>query len=99
VAAFLGQVGAPAPMLAGVVITLIEFRGGLALLLGLFTRWIAIPLAIDMLVAIFAVHLRGGFFLPNGYEFALTLLAANVALAFLGSGGKSVDNLLAGRQA
>lgn len=94
VAAFLGQVGVPAPMLAGVVITLIEFLGGLALLLGLFTRWIAIPLAIDMLVAIFAVHLRGGFFLPNGYEFALTLLAANVALALLGSGEASVDRLL-----
>lgn len=40
-----------------------------------------------------------GFFLPNGYEFALTLLAANVALALLGSGEVSVDNLLAGRQA
>ena len=99
VAAFMGQVGIPAPMLAAVVVTLVEFVGGLAFLLRLFTRWFAIPLAIDMLVAIFAVHLRGGFFLPNGYEFALTLLAANVALACLGSGGKSVDNLLADRQA
>jgi putative oxidoreductase len=99
VAAFMGQVGIPAPMLAAVVVTLVEFVGGLAFLLGLFTRWFAIPLAIDMLVAIFAVHLRGGFFLPNGYEFALTLLAANMALAWLGSGEVSVDNLLAGRQA
>jgi putative oxidoreductase len=94
VAAFLGQVGVPAPMLAGVVVTLIEFLGGLALMIGLFTRWIAIPLAIDMLVAILTVHLWGGFFLPNGYEFALTLLAANVALALLGSGEASVDKLL-----
>ena len=99
VTAFMGRVGVPVPMLAGIVVTLVEFLGGLALLLGLFTRWFAIPLAIDMSVAILAVHLRGGFFLPNGYEFALTLLAANVALALLGSGGKSVDNLLAGRQA
>ncbi len=81
-------------MVAGVVVTLIELLGGLALLLGLFTRWIAIPLAIDMLVAILAVHLRGGFFLPDGYEFALTLLAANVALALMGSGEASVDRLL-----
>ena len=99
VAAFMGRVGVPAPMLAGIVVTLVEFLGGLALLLGLFTRWFAIPLAIDMSVAILAVHLRGGFFLPNGYEFALTLLAANVALALLGSGEASVDSLLAGRQA
>ena len=63
-------------------------------MIGLFTRWIAIPLAIDMLVAILTVHLWGGFFLPNGYEFALTLLAANVALALLGSGEASVDKLL-----
>ena len=99
VAAFMGRVGIPAPMLAAVVVTLVEFLGGLGLVLGLFTRWLAIPLAIDMLVAISAVHLRGGFFLPNGYEFALTLLATNAALAFLGSGEVSVDNLLAGRQA
>jgi putative oxidoreductase len=98
-AAFMGGVGIPAPMLAAVVVTLVECVGGLGLVLGLFTRWLAIPLAIDMLVAIFAVHLRGGFFLPNGYEFALTFLAANATLACLGSGGKSVDNLLAGRQA
>jgi putative oxidoreductase len=97
VAAFLGQVGVPAPMLAGVVVTLVEFLGGLALFLGLFTRWFAIPLAIDMAVAILTVHLANGFFLPKGFEYPLTLFAANVALALLGSGEVSVDNLLAGR--
>ncbi len=96
VAAFMAKVGIPAPMLAAVVVTLVEFLGGLALLLGLFTRWAAIPLAINMAVAILTVHLPAGFFLPNGYEFALTLLAANVALAFLGSGEASADTLLAG---
>lgn len=98
VAGFLGQVGIPAPMLAAVIVTLVEFLGGLALLLGLFTRWAAIPLAIDMLVAILAVHLKAGFFLPNGYEFALTLLAATVALSLLGSGEASVDGFLAKRR-
>ncbi|MEK7203957.1 MAG: DoxX family protein, partial [candidate division NC10 bacterium] len=74
------------------------FLGGLALLLGLFTRWAAIPLAINMLVAILVVHLRGGFFVPEGVEFTLTLLAANVALALLGSGEASVDRLLGKRK-
>lgn len=98
VAGFMGQVGIPAPMLAALIVTAVEFLGGLSLLLGLFTRWAAIPLAINMLVAILAVHLKQGFFLPEGYEFALTLLGANVALALLGSGEASADGLLNSRR-
>jgi putative oxidoreductase len=94
VADFFGQVGIPLPMLAAIVVTLVEFLGGLALLLGLFTRWAAIPLTINMLGAMLSVHLKAGFFLPDGYEFVLSLLAANVALALLGSGEASLDRLL-----
>jgi putative oxidoreductase len=99
VAGFFGQVGIPLPMLAAIVVTLVEFLGGLALVVGLFTRWVAIPLALNMLVATLTIHLRGGFFVPEGVEFTLTLLAANVALALLGSGEASVDKLLGKRKA
>lgn len=99
VAGFMGQGGIPFPMLAAIVVTAVEFLGGLALMLGLFTRWAAIPLAIDMLVAILVVHLKAGFFLPNGYEFAFTLLGATLALALLGSGEASVDRVLERRRA
>jgi putative oxidoreductase len=98
VAAFMSKIGIPAPMLAAVVVTLVEFLGGLALLLGFCTRWAAALLAINMLVAIATVHLPGGFFLPAGVEFALTLCAANVALVLLGSGEASVDRLIQARR-
>jgi len=94
IAGFLGQMGFPLPILSAVALTAAEFLGGLALLLGLFTRWAAIPLAFTMLVAMLAVHLKGGFFLPQGFEYTLVLLAANVALIFLGSGSCAVDRLL-----
>ena len=97
-AAFMAQVGIPAPALASVVVIAVEFLGGLALVVGLFTRWAATFLAINMVVGILVVHLRAGFFLPDGYEFALTLLAANVALTLSGSGAASVDGVLATRK-
>jgi putative oxidoreductase len=99
VAGFMGKIGVPAPLLAAVVVTLVEFLGGVALLLGVYTRSAAALLAIDMLVALLTVHIRGGFFLPNGIEFALTLLAANTALLLLGSGEASVDGVFRGPRA
>ena len=93
VAGFMSQLGIPAPGLAAVVVTLVEFLGGAALLVGLFTSWAAALLSINMLVAVLAVHLRAGFFLPKGFEYALTLLAANVALVLTGSGEAALDSL------
>lgn len=58
-AGFMGQVGIPAAMLAAIVLTAVEFLGGLALVLGLYTRWAAIPQAFDMLVATVALALLG----------------------------------------
>jgi len=98
VAAFMGKIGVPAPMLAAIVVSLVEFLGGAALVVGAFTRWAAVPLAITMLVAILPVHLKDGFFLPAGYEFALTLFSANVALILLGSGEASVDGFRGSRK-
>lgn len=45
------------------------------------------------------VHLPAGFFLPDGAEFALTLLGATLALALAGPGSFSVDAALARRRA
>lgn len=92
VGAFFAQLGIPA-FLAPVV-TLVEFLGGAALILGLFTRWAALLIAADMVGAILFVHGKNGFFLPNGFEYALTMLAANLGLALAGAGAFALDNIL-----
>ncbi len=87
------HMGIPLAGVSAVVVTLVEFLGGLALILGVFTRWAALLLAIDMLGAIAFVHGRNGYFLPQGFEYALTLLLANAGLAFAGSGAYALDRL------
>lgn len=52
--------GLPAPALMAWLATGTEVLGAVALLLGLGTRWFAIPLMITMLVAIFKVHIENG---------------------------------------
>lgn len=86
VAGFFGHAGVPLPMVSAVVVTLVEFLGGIALVAGLGVRIAATLLAVDMAVAILVVHLKHGFYNPMGFEFPLTLLAAAVCLALSGGG-------------
>jgi putative oxidoreductase len=90
-AGFFGQLGIPFPGLAAVAIIVLEIVGGLALLLGFRTRVVALLLLVDMLGALFTVHLRHGFFLPEGFEFVLTLIGALLTLASAGPGPLAVD--------
>jgi putative oxidoreductase len=92
VTAGFAQMHIPLPMVAAPVVAIVEFVGGIALVVGFFTRIAAVLLAIDMAGAILFVHGRNGFFMPMGYEFALSLLGACVALAVAGPGYYSVDN-------
>jgi len=71
-----------------------EFFGGIALILGLLTRPAALVTAFTMLMAM-TVHIGNGLFVSNnGYEFALSLLAATTALMLMGGGSFSADKVI-----
>jgi len=96
VAGLFASLGIPLPAIAAVVVTLVEFVGGLFLILGVVTRLAAALLAFNMLVAIFVVHLKNGFFdQGHGIEFPLTLFAANICLLLAGAGAASVGSFFA----
>ena len=99
VAGAFGQMGIPLANIVGPGVAILEFVGGIALILGVGTRIAAILFVCEMLGAIFLVHLRNGFFLPTGFEFAFTLLMASLALAVGGPGEYAVESRFMGRTA
>ena len=67
------------------VVGIIEFVGGIAMLLGIFTGYAGIGFVVVLIGVIFTGHVtHGGFFFGHSYEF--TLLTASLALALIGPG-------------
>ncbi|MCH7896795.1 MAG: DoxX family protein [candidate division NC10 bacterium] len=93
---FGGQSGATAPLfsllgLAG----FLEFFGGVAILLGLFTRPVAFILSGQMAVAYFMAHAPNGFWpVQNRGELVVLYAFVFLFLAAADGGGLSVDGLL-----
>ena len=93
-AAMVAHLGFPAFL--GYVVTYLEFVGGMLLVLGLFTRVIALLFVIEMLVAILKVHLSRGIGTQGGMDLPLACFAIAFALIFFGAGLISVDHLIFG---
>src|SRR5207249_5397470 len=89
------SLGVAHPGLLGWMAALSEAGGGLFVLIGLLTPLAAALIISIMLVAIYTVHWKNGFFNGNrGYEFNLSLIALAVTLILTGAGLVSVDHLL-----
>lgn len=84
----------------GWIAAVLEFAGGLMLILGIFTRAVAFILSGLMAVAYFMAHAPGGFWpILNRGELAALYSFVFLYLAFAGGGTWSLDNLLWRRHA
>lgn len=111
-APILAALGTPAPALTAWVTSILEYVGGIMLMLGVWVVPLSAPLAAIMVTAMFGVHFRYGFssirlkalssagaeFGPVGYEITLLYLAGIATLALAGPGPLSVDRLLRARR-
>jgi putative oxidoreductase len=99
---WLGQLGIPAPGFMSWLVGTVEFIGGLALIAGAFVTVVALLSVVNMLVALFTVHLGNGFNAMGpsgiGVEFPLLYIAGFLALIIGGAGALSVDGWLAERR-
>jgi putative oxidoreductase len=88
------------PPAATVVAAFVECFGGLALVVGVLSRPVALAIIVLMLVAIAKVHWKNGFFLAsapgrgNGWEFNFALVAMALAVLVGGGGALSIDYLI-----
>jgi len=82
-------------LLCAYIVIFLESVGGVCLIIGLFTRFFAAALAIEMLVALIAVHLSKGYAASGGgYEYVLLIGAVCFVLAIRGGGPYSVDHII-----
>ena len=91
-AQFFGSLGLP-PALAYLTIA-VEAVGGIALILGIFTRWVSLALIPVLIGAIAFVHGPAGFFFNNpngGWEYLAFWIAALVVQALLGNGALALQ--------
>lgn len=100
-AGFVDSLGVPAPELMAYVVTYLEFLGGIALILGLATRYVAALFVIEMAFTTMLVKVDVGLIAPEGgpgAELDILILAIALSLVLTGAGRWSVDAFLVERR-
>jgi len=97
---FTGSMGIPA--IFAVLAILAEGLGSLGLLSGLLTRIAAFGITVNMIMAVYMVHFKNGFFMNwfgkqagEGYEYHLLAIGIGIALVIRGGGKWSLDRVIA----
>jgi putative oxidoreductase len=90
------KIGIPAPSLMAPLVGVIETAGGALLVVGLLTRAVAIPLIVDMLVAIattkIPILIKSGFWaMAHEARTDYSMLLGSIFLLLVGSGPRSLD--------
>jgi putative oxidoreductase len=91
-----GGLGLPVPEVWGVFIPLLELIGGLLILTGLFSRWVAFLFIVEYFVTSFLLKVPrqppfGGW---DSMRIDLMLWAAAIAIALVGPGAFALENVL-----
>ena len=95
VSGFMAKQGLEPATAFAVAAMILETVGAVCIIFGLFTRFFAAAIAIELGIALLAAHLKAGFFVNNGgFEYVLLLGIVMFAIAIRGGGPYSVDRLI-----
>jgi putative oxidoreductase len=95
VAGFMAKLGLEPSQFFGGAAMFLETVGAICIILGLFTRFFAAALAIELGIAFLVVHLPKGFAAAQGgYEYVLLLGVVLLAIAIRGGGPYSLDRVI-----
>ena len=91
---FVKGTGWPGGAAFATLFTLLEFFGGLALIIGLLTQIVAVLFVLEMIATTVFSKTKLSRKFSSGYELDLAYAAFALVLAFLGPGAWSLDRLL-----
>jgi putative oxidoreductase len=95
VSGFMAKAGLEPATAFAVAAMFLETVGAICIILGLFTRFFAAALAIELLIGLLAVHLKNGFDVSKGgFEYILLLGIVMFAIAIRGGGPYSADRMI-----